>query len=209
MTIHQNLAQALHTIINGSKINGRWLDASGTECSEGDEGAEWHAYTEEEQHSWLESCAAIASKALEGYEEAAAKQAALLQQARDALELSMLTIDNRDNPETAEQVTAAYEAMVDGVPTWRPTVHVIVEGGIVTEIISDVEGLRTGIVDYDTNGCDEDDLQQIPQSNGTTADATGHLSTAGYHPDRIAELEKALESAPNYRTPVVPVQPGR
>ena len=64
MTIHQNLAQALHTIINGSKINGRWLDASGTECSEGDEGAEWHAYTEEEQHSWLESCAAIASKAL-------------------------------------------------------------------------------------------------------------------------------------------------
>lgn len=209
MTIHQKLAQALRTIINGGEDSGRWLDASGTECSQDDDGAQWREYTEEEQQSWLESCAAIARKALEGYEEAASKQAALLQQARDALELAMLTIDSRDNPETAEQVSAAYEAMVAGVPTWRPTVHVIVEGGNVTEIISDVEGLHTAIVDYDTNGCDEADLHSIPQSNGTSADATGHLSTAAYHPDRIAELEKALEGAPNYRTPAVPAQPGR
>ncbi len=210
ITLDQKLAEALREIIGGSEVTGRWLDASGTECGEDDDGAEWHEYDEEEQNNWLGSCVAIASSALKGYEEAAAKQAALLQQARDALELAMLAINHNDNPETADQVTAAYEAMVAGVPTWRPTVHVFVEDGHVTSIASDVEGLRTACVSYDFDSSDEDEgLHQIPQADGSTADAKGHRGVAAYNPEHIAQVEAALKNAPNYRKPDQADQSGR
>lgn len=210
ITLDQKLAEALREIIGGSEVTGRWLDASGTECGEDEDGAEWHEYDEEEQNNWLGSCVAIASSALKGYEEAAAKQAALLQQARDALEMAMLAINRETNPETADQVSAAYEAMVAGVPSWRPTVHVFVEDGYVTGIASDVEGLRTACVSYDFDSSDEDEgLHQIPQPDGTTADAKGHRSVATFDPESIEKVEAALKNAPNYRKPDPTDQPGR
>lgn len=209
ITLDQKLAEALRTIIGGSEVTGRWLDASGTECHEDDDGAEWHEYDEEEQNNWLGSCVAIAQGALEGYEDAAAKQAALLQQARDALELSMLVIDRESNPESADQISAAYEAMVAGVPSWRPTVHVFLEGGNVIDIVSDVEGMRTAVVDHDINGCDEESIHSIPQADGSRADASGHRDVATYNPEHIEKVETALKNAPNYRKPDSTDQPGR
>lgn len=209
-TIESKLADALRTIITGSEVTGRWLDSRGHECSEEDEDAEWHEYDEEEQASWRSSCVAIAKSALEGYEEAAAKQAALLQQARDALEIGMLAIDSDENPETADQLTAAYEAMVAGVPSWQPTVHVFVEDGHVTSIVSDVEGLRTACVSYDYDSADEDEgLHQIPQANGSTADAKGHRGLANYSPELIEKVEAALCNAPCYRSQTQDAQPER
>lgn len=48
---------AFATIRNGSDHDGRWLDASGTECEESDPGARWEEFTAEEQGSWLASAA--------------------------------------------------------------------------------------------------------------------------------------------------------
>ncbi|MEC4339598.1 hypothetical protein VPH13_12820 [Stenotrophomonas pavanii] len=201
ITLDQKLAEALREIIKGSEDTGRWLDESGDECGEDDDGAEWHEYNKEEQNNWLGSCLDMARSALKGYEEAAAKQAALLQQARDALEMAMLAINSETNPETADQVSAAYEAMVAGVPSWRPTVHVFLEGGNVIDIVSDVEGLRTAVVDHDINGCDEESTHSIPQADGSSVDASGHRGVATYSPEHIEKVETALMNAPNYRTP--------
>lgn len=210
ITLDQKLAEALREIIKGSEDTGRWLDERGDECGEDDDGAKWHEYSQEEQNSWLGSCLDMARGALQGYEEAAAKHAALLQQARDALEMAMLAVNHETNPETADQVSAAYEAMVAGVPSWRPTVHVFVEDGYVTGIASDVEGLRTACVSYDFDSSDEDEgLHQIPQPDGTTADAKGHRSVATFDPESIERVEAALKNAPNYRKPDRADHPGR
>ena len=47
----------LKSILEGSEATGRWLDDTGSECAEEDEGAIWHEYTEEEQNAWLSSVA--------------------------------------------------------------------------------------------------------------------------------------------------------
>jgi hypothetical protein len=58
------LETALHAIIAGSEVTGRWLDPRGAECGEDDPGAEWHEYDEDEQGTWLASVAGIAEQAL-------------------------------------------------------------------------------------------------------------------------------------------------
>lgn len=58
------LETALHVIIAGSEVTGRWLDPHGAECGEDDPGAEWHEYDEDEQGTWLASVVGIAEEAL-------------------------------------------------------------------------------------------------------------------------------------------------
>lgn len=55
----------LKTISGGSDPAGRWLDSSGTECSEDEDGARWEKFTLEEQNSWLESIAFDCQNALD------------------------------------------------------------------------------------------------------------------------------------------------
>ncbi|MEY5098694.1 MAG: hypothetical protein RJA36_1413 [Pseudomonadota bacterium] len=60
----ERLLQALQEIADGSDHTGRWLDADGSECEEGDEGARWEEFTAEEQSAWLDSVAEIARRAI-------------------------------------------------------------------------------------------------------------------------------------------------
>lgn len=55
---------ALQKILEGSEVTGRWLDSTGSQCDEDDEGAEWHPYDEEEQDNWIASVADMAREAL-------------------------------------------------------------------------------------------------------------------------------------------------
>ncbi len=59
-----DLVTALNEIIEGCSVDGRWLDASGTECDEDAEGATWMQYTGEEQDQWILSVADIARRAV-------------------------------------------------------------------------------------------------------------------------------------------------
>lgn len=56
---------ALKEIQPGSADHGRWLDSTGDECEEDDEGAEWYEYTDEEQRDWLDTVAATAQAAID------------------------------------------------------------------------------------------------------------------------------------------------
>jgi len=57
----EGLQQRLEQIKDGSGAAGRWLDAGGTECEQGDAGARWEPYTEDEQSQWLASVASEAA----------------------------------------------------------------------------------------------------------------------------------------------------
>lgn len=59
-----------------------------------------------------------------------------------------------------------------------PLVAVVIEGGMVQDIISDKPGFFDGIdfliIDYDDESADEKDLVDVPQADGSIADALVH-----------------------------------
>lgn len=65
------LREAMTSIYEGSKNNGRWLDGNGTECNEEDPGAGWVFYSPEEERVWMESICDQAFDALEATKEGA------------------------------------------------------------------------------------------------------------------------------------------
>jgi hypothetical protein len=58
-----------------------------------------------------------------------------------------------------------------------PTVAVILEGGLVQCIVSDrpndIQPMNVMVLDYDTEGADEEELLQVPQKDGSVSTATG------------------------------------
>ena len=58
-----------------------------------------------------------------------------------------------------------------------PTVAVILEGGLVQSIVSDrpgdIQPMNLMVLDYDTEGADEEELLQVPQKDGSVSTATG------------------------------------
>lgn len=43
----------------------------------------------------------------------------------------------------------------------------VVEGGVLTDVLSAGVSVRAVVVDYDTEGCDENRLTKVPQGDGT------------------------------------------
>lgn len=60
-------------------------------------------------------------------------------------------------------------------------IAIIVEGGFVQSVVTDdpdlARKLQIAIVDYDTDGADDDDIVSVKQSDGTEADAAVHPMT--------------------------------
>jgi len=58
-----------------------------------------------------------------------------------------------------------------------PAVAIILEGGLVQCIVSDrpddIQPMNLLLLDYDTEGADEDELLQVPQKDGSVSTATG------------------------------------
>ena len=58
-----------------------------------------------------------------------------------------------------------------------PTLAIILEGGLVQCIVSDhpgdIQSMNVMVLDYDTEGADEDELLQVPQKDGSVSTATG------------------------------------
>ncbi len=57
--------------------------------------------------------------------------------------------------------------------TNKPTLAIVLEGGLVQSVISDDPDSfdRVIVIDYDTDGCDYADLTNVPQSDRTETDA--------------------------------------
>jgi hypothetical protein len=49
-------------------------------------------------------------------------------------------------------------------------IAIIMEGGLIQDILA-VEDVDITIVDYDTEGAEEEDLTEIPQNDGTSVEA--------------------------------------
>lgn len=54
-------------------------------------------------------------------------------------------------------------------PTLAPRVAVVMDGGVVHAVMAD-QPARVDVLDYDTDGAEEEDLCDMPQSDGSTAD---------------------------------------
>ena len=67
----------------------------------------------------------------------------------------------------------------DDPPLPKPIVGVIIEGGLVQCIVSNapelIPDMDVIILDYDAQGCEEDELLKVPQSSGDIAHAVGHI----------------------------------
>jgi hypothetical protein len=72
---------------------------------------------------------------------------------------------------------------------------VVLEGGLVQHVLSDIEGVDVAIVDYDTDGADPDDdkIVAIPQSGSDrVVDAFARIESAVANPARVAEMFDAF-----------------
>jgi len=80
-------------------------------------------------------------------------------------------------------------------PGVTPAVVVHVEGGIVQDVVSTVS-MNYTVVDYDTEGADDEDLIVVPQPDGTAdEDAVGHTSPCTVNApwvQRVAPLMRTL-----------------
>ena len=93
-----------------------------------------------------------------------------------------------------------YIAETAPEPGWNdaptpPQVVIVIEGGIVQEVLSNIP-LDAGILDYDTEGADEDEVFDVPQTGSAPAQACGHIESAAVNPSRVAELLEAINSKP-------------
>ena len=85
-----------------------------------------------------------------------------------------------DDPERSEKFFALRERVRECLwdcPIEPPTVAIILEGGLVQCIVSDRPGnippMNVIVLDYDTEGADEEELLQVPQKDGSVSTATG------------------------------------
>ena len=85
-----------------------------------------------------------------------------------------------DDPQRSDKFFALRERVRNVL--WErhhepPTMAVILEGGLVQYIICDHPGnlppLKVMVLDYDSEGVDEEDLLQVPQDDGSFVRATG------------------------------------
>jgi hypothetical protein len=63
----------------------------------------------------------------------------------------------------AEDIDALCEQI--NVPAATPIIVVGCEGGLVQGASSNIEGLSMIVLDYDTEGCDDDEITEVPQSD--------------------------------------------
>lgn len=88
----------------------------------------------------------------------------------------------------ADEHRAAYEEMPDVKNA--PRVLVVLEGGNVSNILSDIP-IRSRVLDYDTDGAEPEELYRIPQNTEPQTYAEGILhggEMTSVLPDRITEI---------------------
>lgn len=80
--------------------------------------------------------------------------------------------------------------------TTPPTLAIVLEGGLVQAVVSDrPDAIRMNVrvIDYDTDGADDDRLSEVPQGDGSVCYAfVEHhdLTEAGIDLDRIANANE-------------------
>lgn len=76
----------------------------------------------------------------------------------------------------------------------RPRVVVVIEGGLVTDILANGDGIEVAVIDYDIDAETEDqEVMQIPQTGNQTAPAFASVRSVDTVPDRVAQLFAAIE----------------
>lgn len=73
---------------------------------------------------------------------------------------------------------------------------VALEGGLVTAIVTDcpeLKGIDVFVVDYDTEGCDPDELVSIVQGDGSSVDARAYADGIETARIDVDALEDAID----------------
>lgn len=103
---------------------------------------------------------------------AAARQAVAILRRHGASVLSAMTADDEHGCRNIADADGVPFATADYIAP--PYLAVVLEGGVVQSVVSDrPEELHAElmVIDYDSQGMDEQDLSQIPQSDGEMAQA--------------------------------------
>lgn len=85
---------------------------------------------------------------------------------------------------------AGPEQLARALKLASPQVFVVVEGGVVQHVVSS-SPIEVTVIDYDTDGCDESQLAQIPQADGVGKPDSADLQQPGVEVScaRAGELE--------------------
>lgn len=103
--------------------------------------------------------------------------------------------DTLDHTRVCTDTAQSIRDWLKTVELAKPRVLVVMEGGLVQHLLSDVE-IAAHVVDYDTDGADPAETHAIPQGDGETTD--GFLLRPGSEiaPERITEIIEAKPTLP-------------
>lgn len=106
-----------------------------------------------------------------------------------------------EDPERTEKFFALRERVRNVLSDRHhepPTVAVILEGGLVQCIVSDrpndIQSMNLMVLDYDTEGADEEELLQVPQKDGSISTATGRYVGFDYAEIGLAAVMDQLDA---------------
>ena len=106
-----------------------------------------------------------------------------------------------DDPERNDKFFALREQVRNclwGEEHEPPAVAIILEGGLVQCIVSDrpggIQSMNVMVLDYDTEGADEDELLQVPQKDGSVSTATGRYLGFDQAEIGLAEVMEQLDA---------------
>lgn len=67
-------------------------------------------------------------------------------------------------------------------------VVIVMDGGIIQDVLAEEEGLEVVICDYDVEGLEKQDLSSIPQDDDEVADAYLFSDTVEVNKERVQEF---------------------
>lgn len=106
-------------------------------------------------------------------------------------------ISGFEDDDTQEGVVDLLERIRAALALPAPVLAVILEGGMVSDIVCDrpdaLPGLDVVVIDYDTDGVDEDALSYVRQNDGTWSDAIVHHESVSRATIGLTDIKDALE----------------
>lgn len=88
---------------------------------------------------------------------------------------------------------SAMNAAAGRTPVTAPRVAVVVNDGLVQNVIAD-QGLRVTVLDYDTQGVDEDELHEMPQGGLPASPCQIREWEPEVRSDTFVDIDKAVEA---------------
>ncbi len=94
--------------------------------------------------------------------------------------------------DSGEEMYIVNSIDLDFIDNDKTNLVIVLDGGLIQEVLSSKDNVTVSIVDYDAEGAEESELSQIPQERGKLSDAVCRHDSIEVDAERVSEIIKAI-----------------